>query len=83
MPLRLDRWNVAVCCYVPGLLVSYDALNRYVSAAIACFALVLYVAVLWVGWADIKGNIKKRTEISKRASSGRYARRYRKTKRSS
>lgn len=63
--------------------MNYDALNRYVLAAIACFALVLYVAVLWVGWADIKAHMRKRTEISKRANSGRHGRRDQKAKRSS
>jgi hypothetical protein len=61
---------------VPELPVNYEALNRYVLAAIACFAVALYVAVLWVGWADIKLHLRKR------ASRGRQARRYPRTKRS-
>jgi hypothetical protein len=62
--------------------MSYDALNRYVLAAIAGFAVALYVGVMWIGWADIKAHLRKRTEISKRAGSGRRVRRYQKVKKS-
>lgn len=62
--------------------MNYDALNRYVLAAIACFAVALYVAVLWVGWADIKLHFRKRAENGRRARRGRQGRRYPRTKRS-
>jgi hypothetical protein len=61
--------------------VNYEALNGWVLAAIACFAFALYVAVLWVGWANIQAYMRKRGEIGKRERSGRHARRYQKTKR--
>lgn len=67
----------------PESPVNYDALNRYVLAAIACFAVAFYVAVLWVGWADIKAHLKRRSEIGKGASNGRRIRRYQKSKRAS
>ena len=63
--------------------MNYDALNRYVLAAIAGFAVAFYVAVLWLGWADIRLHLRKRGAISKRTSSGRHARRCPKPKKAS
>jgi hypothetical protein len=40
--------------------VNYEELNRYVLVAIAFFALLLYVALVYAGFAEFMARISKR-----------------------
>ena len=49
--------------------MSYEELNRYVLAAIALFAVLLYIALVYAGFAEFMARISKRGNRKKRCRS--------------
>jgi hypothetical protein len=54
--------------------VNYETLNRCVLIAIALFALLLYIGMVYAGFAEFMARISKRGKRKKRARKGvRYS----------
>ncbi len=62
--------------------MNVDALNRYVVAAIGLFAVFSYVAIIFMGIAELISRMPKRSTRRKRSRDGSTARRLRNAKKS-
>jgi len=59
--------------------VNYEALNRDVLIAIALFAVLLYIALVYAGFAEFASRISKKGKNKKRSRNQATARRLRNT----
>ena len=62
--------------------MNYEALNQYVLIAIGLFAVLLYIGLLWAGFAEFVAGISKSGESKKRSRSRVTTRRLRNAKKS-
>ena len=61
--------------------MNYEALNQYVLAAIALFAVLLYIGLVCAGFTEFMARISKRGNPKKRSRNRGTARGLRKAKR--
>ncbi len=61
--------------------MNYEMLNRYVLMAIALFAALLYVGLLWAGFTEFMARISKKGNQKKRLRKGGATRGLRNAKR--
>ena len=47
--------------------MNYEELNRYVLVVIALFAALLYIALVWAGFAEFMARISKKGNRKKRS----------------
>lgn len=62
--------------------MSLEHLNRYVLVSIALSAVLLYLAIVLVGFAELVARMPDRSNRQRRPGSGRNARRLRNAKKS-
>lgn len=69
-------------CNYLGCSVNYETLNRYVLIAIALFAMLLYIGLIYAGFAEFTARISKRGNRKKRSRNRGATRGLRNSKRS-